>query len=258
MVQERCLGHFSLNGLRMTYSITLLLVYSETQFLIGDGLMVCPSLIATQVDEFEAYFPAGRWYDYKAGTLIAGDNNQGSTVMIQSNLNDSSPVYLRGGKIAFAEFSSVSNISRTDDLLNRFTVTAGLAKNSDGEYIANGNVMGSQSVSDQDLVDSCILTSCIIAVEVTGDNSQLQISFDSPTGATISIDAIKVLGLDLTGTGLQLDGSASNLAVTMEINGEVEDSYFPVVGEDGTLELTDVLIEVKGQTTISFSFTNSQ
>ena len=232
--------------------------YSERQFLIGDALMVCPSLNLTEIDEFDSYFPAGRWYDYKEGVLILSDNNDGSIVTIQSKLGESSPVYLRGGKVVFAEFSSASNVSRSDDLPNKFTMTVGLSKTSDGEYYASGNIMGSKDISDETLVNECILKSCIIETEVNGDNSQLTISFASRAGTSILIDEIRVWGLDFTGTESHLDSSSSNMQVTVEVNEQSEENYIPLIREDGRLELKDVLIQVEEKTTIYFRFSISK
>ncbi len=88
----------------------------DDQFMVGDALLAAPITRAAQ-REREVYFPAGRWYDYWTGQLLAADKPvgasllatatdgsrasslpQGSVRVVSAPL-DHLPLYVRGGSI---------------------------------------------------------------------------------------------------------------------------------------------------------------
>ena len=230
--------------------------FTERQFLIGDALMICPSFNAVEVDAYQAYFPTGSWYDYKTGALMTDAKNKGSVRKLESKLNDTTPVFIRGGKIVFAEFSSAQVVNSSDQLTNQFTMTIALNRsaNSKSLYTAQGSIMGTKNVTDEYIWENCVLKSCIIQANVEGNNDIIQVAFDAPPGASITIDGIKVWGVEATHSQ-NLKGIASaksTVQVTVETDGKTTD-YTAQLGEHGDIVLEDVDILVDNTTVITFT-----
>lgn len=65
----------------------------DDQFMVGDALLAAPVTRAAQ-REREVYFPAGTWFDYWSGAIIAGGQMRSVAVPL-----DHLPLYVRGGSI---------------------------------------------------------------------------------------------------------------------------------------------------------------
>jgi alpha-glucosidase len=69
------------------------LVANDSEFMLGDALLVAPKLWET-LDPYEVKLPPGQWYDYWNGDPIEG----GKKLKVNPPL-DTLPVYVRGGAI---------------------------------------------------------------------------------------------------------------------------------------------------------------
>jgi len=70
--------------------------YLDTQFLIGDGLLISP-VLQENATRVEAYFPQGIWYDfYNYSTIVS--KTEGQWVSLYAPL-EYIPLHLRGGSI---------------------------------------------------------------------------------------------------------------------------------------------------------------
>lgn len=88
----------------------------ETQFMWGEGILINPVLFPGET-EVDAYFPAGRWYDYTSKQVIA--SGEGSRVKLNVPITDIN-VSLRGGHI-FPTIPSV-NLTTSEQRNKPFTL----------------------------------------------------------------------------------------------------------------------------------------
>ena len=122
---------------------------SANQFLVGDALMISPALEEKKIANVQTYFPAGAWFNDMTGELTTYSQSVGITRSITSKLNEVAPVFIRGSKIVFAEYSSSASAANSDKLNNSFTMTVALKTPSSGNFEAKGCIMASSNVSDQ-------------------------------------------------------------------------------------------------------------
>lgn len=87
------------------------------QFLLGEGLMVCP-VYRPGVNCRMVYLPAGPWYDYWTGELIK-DGSSGTYITAQAPL-DHLPLYVKAGTILPVD--SVSEPVNIDDTGREITL----------------------------------------------------------------------------------------------------------------------------------------
>ncbi|UXI17481.1 hypothetical protein NH340_JMT03424 [Sarcoptes scabiei] len=107
----------------------------DEQFMIGDALMVSPSL-ESDPTEIEIYFPEGRWYNYYNGRLIW--NSRGGFVT-QSTVNLN--LHLRGGFLIPLQDSYGANTLEKIRIKNGYKFIGGYnhSRMASGElYIDNG------------------------------------------------------------------------------------------------------------------------
>lgn len=65
------------------------------------------------------YFPADNWYSLHTGQAYKA----GSTVLIENNLTDLVPLYIRNGFFIFRQ--NVDNVTKTDQLNSVFELVGG-------------------------------------------------------------------------------------------------------------------------------------
>jgi len=150
--------------------------YTDTQFLIGDSLLVAPVLSQGQ-ENVKVYFPNDTWYDFINGTLMTVSAN---IVNYPAPLNTTVPIFIRGGHIVAVQ--NVTNVTRTDDLSNIYQLVIAFQNSTTpGTYVAQGNLVGIQNFDDQNVLLKCKKANCLYSLSaimtITGKNYTLTVSF---------------------------------------------------------------------------------
>lgn len=86
---------------RTTYDI-------ETQFLIGDSIMIIP-ILERNTTETDAYLPAGLWYDYIKQIVVSKSIKKGKYLRMRIPL-DRIGVLIRGGQILFTQKPGLNTV----------------------------------------------------------------------------------------------------------------------------------------------------
>ena len=108
-----------LRSLRLNFPRDNATLALEEQFMWGSGLLVSP-VLRPSVNQVDAYFPAGRWFQYPSGRLLH-EGSDGALLTLDVDLTDIS-VALRGGVV----FPTIPSVNRTtaDHAILPFTILA--------------------------------------------------------------------------------------------------------------------------------------
>ena len=102
----------------------LSLNYTDSQFLIGRGLMAAP-VLSEGINKRLIYFPSQEtWFDFNTSELIK------QTVVVTNYpapLNVTAPLFLKAGHIVLMQ--NVANVRRTEDLDSLYRLSVAFKKN---------------------------------------------------------------------------------------------------------------------------------
>ncbi|KAK9710209.1 hypothetical protein K7432_008600 [Basidiobolus ranarum] len=90
-------GDTVIRSLCMEYPEDTETLRNETQFLLGNAILVTPVLEKGACD-VKGYFPRGKWYDYYTKKLVSNNKEIGEYLTLDAPL-DFMPIHLRGGAI---------------------------------------------------------------------------------------------------------------------------------------------------------------
>lgn len=139
--------------------------YSETQFMLGSSLLVAPALF-NNGGNVTLYLPKARWYDFNNRNLVQDVDDTPQPKTITSPLNQSAPAFIRGGWAIASQ--DVTKVLRTDDLDNKFILNIALDPSTGmGSRRAQGKMMSLANMSDQNVYNKCMQTTCIVDIDVT-------------------------------------------------------------------------------------------
>ncbi|ORY06191.1 hypothetical protein K493DRAFT_252149 [Basidiobolus meristosporus CBS 931.73] len=88
-------GDTVVRGLCMEYPEDTETLGNESQFLLGDSVLVTP-VLEKGARDVKGYFPRGKWYDYYTGEVVAENSASGKYLTLDAPL-DFMPIHLRGG-----------------------------------------------------------------------------------------------------------------------------------------------------------------
>jgi len=125
-----------------------------TQFMLGSEMMVAVPAYE-KMEQMGVYFPSGeRWYDIFTGKMIIDKEDPSMNITIDSPLNATLPVFIRGGAIIHTQ--DTTGVNRTDDLSNVFNLVVALTPVSEDSSVAFGQIMGVKNYLDDDSIDLCV------------------------------------------------------------------------------------------------------
>jgi len=164
------------------------------QFMIGSELLVTPNLEEGKTD-IEAYFPKGNWFDMRNDEMqLQGTRN------ISARLNDTAPVFLRGGKTIFMQ--NTENVENSYDLKDDVELVVAL---DDGHLIqrSEGFVPALNDYNDKQKIEECLKNDCNIKIHTTynNDKNELKVNIHRANYidgdfTALKLNKIKVYGVD--------------------------------------------------------------
>lgn len=113
------------------------------------------------VEHRSVSFPnSSNWFDYQTGRLYKG----GSVVAVQNRMTEAVPIFIRGGYGVMSQ--NTTNITKTSQLGNTFTLKAGMApKSSDNKtYESRISMLSIQDFNDDGKVTTCIQEGCLYVI----------------------------------------------------------------------------------------------
>ena len=176
----------------------------DNQFLLGKELLVTPVLEADK-NEIQPYFPDTNtiWYEIHSGKAYEG----GKYNSLTNNLDETAPIFIRSGFSIYRQ--NVTNVVRTDDLDNVFSLSAAFELRSD-VFFSKGQIMACDNYLDYNTLEKCINGDCLLDISFnltkTGAETNLLISFNQKIG-NYTYDSILVSGLELYGIFSVIDNA---------------------------------------------------
>ena len=176
----------------------------ESQFMIGDDLLVTPLVTEHFWDSMSQYFPKGDWIDLRDYTKVAKNPSVGEFVKVNGRLNEMPPVFLRGGKTIFTQ--KVDNVSNSYDLDNTFNLLIMLSHEDGKEiYESRGYIPALNNYNSKSKSNSCLGGTCFTNFQTVFDTKTkvLEVIITPPKiipedGVKVFISKIRVMNIDTT------------------------------------------------------------
>jgi len=176
----------------------LSLDYTDSQFLIGKGIMAAP-VLTQGVNTRSIYFPPEEtWFDFVTGEII---QQSGLVANYPAPLNWTAPLFMRAGHIV--PFQNVTNANRTDDLDNLYAFAIAFETTDTPDvYQAEGILAGIANFDDGNVLVKCRSDNCLYNVTAfitLKENSyDLTVSFKA-LGSAQNYENIGITRLDMIG-----------------------------------------------------------
>jgi len=164
------------------------------QFMIGSELLAIPNLEEGK-EEIAAYFPKGNWFDMRNDEIhLQGSRN------ISAKMNDTAPVFIRGGKTIFMQ--NTDNVENSFDLKDDIELIVAL---DDGHctQTSEGFVPALNDYNNKQKVEACLKNDCNIKIHTTynKENNELKVKIHKSNYAdgdftALKLTKIKVYGVD--------------------------------------------------------------
>jgi len=191
---------------------------TDSQFLIGGGLMAAPAL-KKGVNSVNVYFPKDTWFDFLTGELIKTFKEQPSTVQRNAFLNTTAPIFIRGGHIAATQ--DTDKVNRTDELDNVYTLIIAFKETQKtGSHYALGDMVGIKNFDSTNVMSKCRLDNCLYTVNASivnyGSEFDLLIDFFAQ-GTPNKYEDVKIKRLFMMGDWADQFDSLSQLHDNFEL-----------------------------------------
>ncbi|KAK1779567.1 glycosyl hydrolases family 31-domain-containing protein [Copromyces sp. CBS 386.78] len=157
----------------------------DTQFLVGDGLLVNP-VVEDDSQAVSFYLPEGVWYDFFSHKRVdqTGASGGGQTITVEGVGWDEIPVYIRGGSILPLRLSD----DASSDSEKGQAMTTKEVRTRNFEIIiapdANGKASGRLYLDDGESLDS------------SGEESEIEFSWDGSLGSQGRLEARGTFGYE--------------------------------------------------------------
>jgi alpha-glucosidase (family GH31 glycosyl hydrolase) len=138
----------------------------DSQFMIGEDLLVAPNVSNIQQSTRHAYFPDAFWYNLREHKLVLKGDHE-----INVPLSDMPTVFLQGGKTIFRNIPDM--VKSTKDLNDIFYLD--IAFDSDGKSIGRIPALG--NYHSKKSVQSCFASNCFIQVTSQYIEGKLTVEF---------------------------------------------------------------------------------
>jgi alpha-glucosidase (family GH31 glycosyl hydrolase) len=196
--------------------------YTDSQFLIGKGLMAAPAL-KKGVNSVNVYFPKDTWFDFLTGDLIKTFKQEAGTVTRPALLNTTAPIFIRGGHIVSVQ--DTQKVNRTDDLDNIYTLVIAFKETEKtGYHYALGDMVGIKNFDSQTVMAKCRLDNCLYTVNASivnyGGEFDLVINFFAQ-GTPTKYEQIQIKRLFMMGDWANQFDSLSQMHNTFDLENNV-------------------------------------
>jgi len=132
----------------------------DSQFMIGEDLMVAPIIQELFWDRMKEYFPKGDWFDLRDYTKVIKDPTKGSIVTVEGRLKEMPPVFLRAGKTI--PIQNADKVYTTDELDNNFNLVIALSHDKNDSL---GFIPALKSYNSKSKSNICLGGACFIEIK---------------------------------------------------------------------------------------------